>query len=717
MKRADRRAAARSGPTIPAAGEGGAAAGSPRAVAIVLLLLLLPLVIYFPALRGPFLFDDIPGVLENPGVHGLSRVPAMLRLWAPDPDVGYRPLRFVSLAIDWTLGGGSPLVFHLTNVLLHALNALLLWRLLLALGLPGTTAALAAVLFVAHPIQTEAVAYISGRKDLLCAFFYLLALHAFAHGARARGRRRAIDGALFFLSGLAAFLSKEMALTLPAAALLIDVAIRERQGGGRHPAPAGGTFLGRAWRRIRAAVAARPIFYGLLLVLGGAAVVAKVIITPATKVRFTAADIVRDVPLALQTLAWHVRKCVWPWPQVGDLQGLFPRRFETGGGWGTFWNGGGIGATAVGLLIGAAMIAVVARARGERRGPAAGGQLFFAVALLPVLNLVPLNEPAAEHYLYLPWAGLATAAAALLGPVLIARGRTRRVVLALGLLVLASAALLRAGAWSSADRFWTGVLRVNPGDDRAHNNLGLLLLGRGDRGGARREFEAAVAAGRPAYAEAYANLAALLRDDGDPEGALSLLDRGLSAYRDNPLLLSLRGGTLLSAGRVADARRDLERVASLPDGPRQAAPGWPRDRGVARLRDGDASGAVAVLEPAARVAPADASLWTNLGVALLQLERYAEAEAALRHAAGLADAPPIAHRNLAVALLGLGRPSEAAAELEQARRMGDVVPEGLAAAVSRAQREAAGAAPPAAPSGQAGAGVTPPSSTPKTRAP
>jgi protein O-mannosyl-transferase len=641
-----------------------------------IILLALPVLLYWPALHGPFLFDDLPAVVENDSVHGFHDAGRMLRFWEPS-SVSFRPLRYLSFAVDWSLGKGSPLPFHITNALLHGTAALLLWRLLLALVFPAALSFPAALLFLVHPVQTEAVAYISGRKDILCAVFYLLALLASVRGARAgSGLSRALLGAAFLAAGLAAFLAKEMALTLPVAALLLDLG-REAVVPGTADRRRGLSFRARVWAAIRR----RPVFYGLIGALGVLATVEKVIVASATKVEFTAKDMVLGAPLALRTIAWHARKAIWPWPHVADLRGLFPDNVNGSAGWSAFWNGGGVAVTVVGLLVIAALALAARRAVGERRRAAAGGLLFFALALVPVLNLVPLNEPVAEHFLYLPKAGMATATIALASPLMSSRRRRAMAALLIALALLAGMTARRAAAWSDDERLWQATVRANPGNDRARVELGLARLARGARHDAQREFQAAIALGRPPLTQAFANLAVLRRDDGDGEGALRVLEAGLRTWPDDALLLSLRGGARFSAGRVREAREDLERVAGMPGGALAAEPNWPRNLGLARLAMNDPEGAVAILAPAALANPRNASLRTNLGLALFEAGRLVEAERELRAAIALPDALPIAYRDLAVVLLRQGRRAEAAAMLDQARRSGDVIPPSLETAV------------------------------------
>src|SRR5688572_8578215 len=192
------------------------------------LLFLLAVIAYAPALGTPFQFDDHGVVTRDPAVQSLGA-------WWAGAGHGLRPLLKLSYALDWTLGGGSPFVFHLVNVILHLVNVELVMRTFTAAHrarawpfAPLETGALvAAGLFALHPLQTEAVTYVSGRSSSLVTFFVLSALLLYVGGVRAR--RPALWLGLAPLAFVAALATKEAAVTLPAALLLWELTI-ERSG-------------------------------------------------------------------------------------------------------------------------------------------------------------------------------------------------------------------------------------------------------------------------------------------------------------------------------------------------------------------------------------------------------------------------------------------------------------------------------------------------------
>src|SRR5437764_8972928 len=142
----------------------------------------------------------------------------------------YFPLTYTSFRIERTLWGLKPTGYHWVNILLHSANALLLWRLLAELGVPG--AWLAAGIFALHPVQVESIAWITERKNVLMGLFFLLTLLAWIEFLDARGKQRRYLYALALGLYLLALSAKATACTLPAALLLL-LWLRKRPISGR----------------------------------------------------------------------------------------------------------------------------------------------------------------------------------------------------------------------------------------------------------------------------------------------------------------------------------------------------------------------------------------------------------------------------------------------------------------------------------------------------
>lgn len=181
---------------------------------------------FLPALHcGFLLFDDVPILVKNPHVNtGLSWANVRSALFSLNYSYSY-PLDQISHMLDFTIFGKQPWGHHLTNVLLHAANGVLLFLVFRRMTGAFWRSFLAALLFAVHPLRVESVAWVSERKDVLCAFFGLLALWMYirhAEEARRQGGRTKLFYSLSLLFFLFALMSKSMVVTLPCVMLLLD---------------------------------------------------------------------------------------------------------------------------------------------------------------------------------------------------------------------------------------------------------------------------------------------------------------------------------------------------------------------------------------------------------------------------------------------------------------------------------------------------------------
>jgi Flp pilus assembly protein TadD len=208
-----------------------------RQRASVLIIGSLVFLAYSNSLQGEFVYDDVYFIKENPLIRDLTNVPTIFTssFWESSRfpmKSFYRPLVVLSYALNFSLGGFEPFGYHLTNVLLHVANVLLVFALVHLLCRRTVFSAAVALLFGLHPINTEAVAWISGRTDLLGAFFTLgaLALYILAFPPESSERSEARRAQPLLALSLAAFLlglfSKESAATLLGVLVVYEVAFR-----------------------------------------------------------------------------------------------------------------------------------------------------------------------------------------------------------------------------------------------------------------------------------------------------------------------------------------------------------------------------------------------------------------------------------------------------------------------------------------------------------
>jgi tetratricopeptide (TPR) repeat protein len=576
------------------------------------LLFLATLLAYAPAFRAGFVWDDDDHVTKNPM---LESADGLRRIWL---DAGstpqYYPLVHTTFWIERHLWGLEPAGYHAVNVVLHALSAIVLWRLLVLLEVPG--AWLAAALFALHPVHVESVAWVSERKNVLSGLLYLLSALVLLREilalreTRERGRWALLLG---FVLYLAALLSKTVTASLPVAIALVV-----------------GWKRGR-FRRAEVVLLAAMLATGVLLAQLTVALETHQIGTAGMDWSLTAAE---RILVAGRAFWFYLGKLLYP----ANLTFLYPRwSLDQGLPW--TW------------LFPAAAVAALGALLALRKRIGAGpfvALAFFTVTLAPALgffDLYPMRYTfVADHYQYL----------ASIGPLaLLAAGgrhlpaRALRAAGAAVLLVLAALTFERTLAYRNAETLWRDTIARNPGSWMAHNNLAILLAERGEAAGAVEHFEASLAI-RPDHAAAHANLGYLLERGGDLDAAIAHLDRAAALAPDDFNARVHLGDALLRKGRPDEAARHYLHALRVRPGDAEAAARL-GGAGLALARQGRSEDAIEVFRAAARSRPDDADLAYDLGTLLARAGRPAEAvpllEAAVRLRPGFAEA----ERNLALA--------------------------------------------------------------------
>jgi tetratricopeptide (TPR) repeat protein len=469
--------------------------------------LLVAALLYGPTLNHQFLFDDDNLVQKNPAIRSLSNIPAILGLTEGRPV--YRALRELSHALDFAISGEKPWAYHLMNLVYHGLCGWFVFRLARRLlGSPMAGAA-AALLFLAHPIATEAVAYISGRRDLLTTLFFLWGMHAYVRYRDVGGRWRLVG---FFACYVLGMLAKEMAITLPLCCLLFDAWVNLVE---RREAGTGG--LSAVPQAVTGALRRGPWFYGsVFAAAAGLSLYVLLVSRPAIQGSYHGGSFGATVATMMRCFAFYWKQLVFPLHLSGDYSfDAFPvskSLFE--------------GRVLASMAFHAAVIggAVLLLARGAAAGL---GLLWFYVTLIPVSQIIPHREMMAEHYLYLPLVGLALIAGDLL-----ARVRARAGV-AIPAAALAVATVLftvrvhvRNGDYRSPTAFYEATVETSPRCARAHHNLGIAYLDTNRLPEAEKAFRSALEL-QPRYALARYNLGCLYRRTGESAKAEAELKEAL----------------------------------------------------------------------------------------------------------------------------------------------------------------------------------------------
>ncbi|MCX5831730.1 MAG: tetratricopeptide repeat protein [Deltaproteobacteria bacterium] len=432
------------------------------------------------SLPGTFQFDDYNVIVNNSLVHSWSA-------WLADLPHGIRPFLKLTYTFNWTMGWGA-FGFHLFNLAVHAGNTLLVYaiagRILreqtAALSKPGTQMAafLAALLFAVHPVQTEAVTYICGRSTSLMAFFYLAGFYAYQCGVEEN------RGVLIYLAGpvlfVMAILTKEVAVTLPAALLLWEACRRDRGQDKGKPAAllrrqgiywlllgvllAAMLYHPRYWGLLEFSAETRPLRQNILSQINGICyLVSRFLWLPGL-------NIDPDLPVISR------------WTPLLSLQA----------------------ATLIFTLV-LGMVAV-------KKKPWLGfGILWFFLHLLPTNSIIPRLDIANERQLYLSGVGLyllAGQGANLLYERMPQGKSFVRWGLALVFFVLIATTIQRNHAYQNEIALWQDTVQKSPHKARVYNNLGYAFFLAGRYGEAREAYTVALRI-RPDWALPRNNLTAI----------------------------------------------------------------------------------------------------------------------------------------------------------------------------------------------------------------
>lgn len=625
--------------------------------------------IYQPAIQGTWVWDDSEEIIANPVLreHG-----GLARIWLAPAGPDYFPLKTTVQWAEMRLWGVSTEGYHVVNVALHVLSALLLWRLLRKLGV--RSAWLGGLVFAVHPLAVESVAWISELKNTLSLPPLLLSMGAFIDFDR---DRRPGDLVLSWTWFAAAMLCKSSVAMLPLFLLLFAWWRRGRVG----------------WRDCAAAAP----FFAVSLGLGAVtlwfqehrAIVGQDLGLGGFWTRCA---------LAGRALAFYLGKCVLP---IG-LMPIYPR-WSMAPSWpGQFLPWAFIGAVAAWMW----------RRRGGWGRHGLLGLGFIALNLAPVIGLVPMAflrlSWVSDHLAYIALAGAAGLAAAGFD---LGLGRARSAAAAWCLAASALAALAcasrnYAGIFRDDETFWAYAADANPAAWIAHNDLGLDMYHRRlvpeavahfrEALRLKPDFDAAhvnlgnalARSGRAGEAAAEFNEAIRLRPDNtDAMTDLGNLDAGAGRYdeaiaqyeavlriRQSDIVVSVscaeahyhKGNALGNAGRVGDAESEYREALRL----------WPNFRvaranlGLALATEGKWGDGIAELEQVVRLEPGNAEAHAYLGFALVGAGRPGDAIGQYEEALRLKPRVAEVHYNLAVALRDAGRPAEAAAQFEEAARLG-----------------------------------------------
>jgi protein O-mannosyl-transferase len=560
---------------------------------------------YLPGVDGDFLLDDAD-LARNPLV--TDPLAQGIRPWLEAP----RPLAQATFAANYLAVGFDTRGWHLTSIAIHlaaALLALMVARRALSrcgFAQPDLPALLTAGVFALHPLQSEAVAYLTQRSESLAAGLYLLALWLLIESSEAEhpARRWSWRIAAIVVHVLA-LSAKPTAATLPATWLLFAVLLPTS----RCEPHTGWERARREWPAVLPLLALSALF--TWRGLGGA--------RGLSHAGFDIPGLPWTAYLAtqLRVIPSYLGLFLWPWGQCAD------RAFPVSTG---FLEPGVLlgGLVLVGLLV-APFLFVARLVDTESRKAARAatfGVTFFLLSLAPSSSVIPLLDPFAEHRVYLGLFGLALTLGAG-GSAALHRGhgpwRTAGVTLAVTLLlVLGGLAAARARAWSSGLLLWSDAARRQPAKARVEVNLGKALFDAHRPAEALEAFRRAARSRQDPSAprdDVLNNLVTALVAMGRASEARETLQAELAAEPFRANTFALMAQVEFVSGRDGDAIRAAERALSLHPGSVLAL----KYLGMTRLRMGDLEGARQALRQAATGRLLDPMIPSQLGAAEAQL--------------------------------------------------------------------------------------------------
>lgn len=603
-------------------------------------LLLVTLCAYANSLQGEFFLDDFVHIVDNDALRSPWPIRSLL---SHHPS---RPLVMLSLAANFALGGLAPLGYHAVNLAIHLAAGLLLFGLVrrtLAL-LPrysertNTADLLAfavALIWLVHPLQTQSVTYVIQRAEAAMGLLYLACLYCVLRGSRTSRSWPWYMAAV--LAGSLGMGAKEVMVTAPLMVLLYDR-----------------VFLADSWR----AVLERRwgVYLGFLPALAWLVVVT--VTAPAPAAPAAGGEAITPWSyLGSQggVVLHYLRLTLWPDPLCLDY--LWP-----------------VARTPREILLPGAVVAALLTASlvALRRRPPVGflGIAFFLI-LAPTSSILPIDDLAFEHRMYLPLAPLV--ALLVFGYDALARRfvageRIRAGLTAALLLVIVVPLALRTfdrnRDYQDPIAMWRSVLRVAPTNHRAYSNLGSELIRRGEFAAAEAPLKEALRFG-PDYAEAHTNLAVVLTRRGDLAAAADHLQ---SALRTRPGFAKAHynlGNVLTEQGKLSLAMAHLQQALRQEPDYAEAH----GNLGFVLARRGRLEEASVHYEHALRVRPDDASFAVGLGGVLAEQGKLSQAAVHLQRALRLEPDNAEAHRNLGGVFARQGDLAQATAHLQRALRL------------------------------------------------
>jgi hypothetical protein len=446
---------------------------------VFIFLSLITILVYSPVFKGDYVFDDDTFIVNNTYVHDLNHVKQIYTHSTTDGSgIGggnfYRPNQSLSHALVYSLISSKAPAQHALSVLVHLIAVCLLYIFLGLLAFSNMAAFIASAIFAVHPINTEAVSYISGLSDPLCLVFILCACISYIQFKK-QGKPYYL--VFVFLSSVLALFTKESAVMLVAVLLFIELYLQPK--------------------KIKI-VSKEKLILGLLFLLCGGFLYLKFTVFNFTgNISLSGADNEYTQSLWVRFITFctvfpgYMGMLIFPLNQYIEKPYRAYVSFETLG----------IG----GLMLLVAFAYLFFTSIKSNRGLMLSIGIFFAF-LLPVSGIIPTNAIYLEHWLYLPFLGFAITIAMLVEKLNLKNGTAITILFCLFLIVYGSKTIYRNTQWADAIKFYKNEIKYNKRSARIYNNLAMVLNNKGDYFSAINYYGMAISIYN-AYPQTHHNLA------------------------------------------------------------------------------------------------------------------------------------------------------------------------------------------------------------------
>lgn len=492
---------------------------------VIPLILLITLLVYLPALKAGFVWDDVNYIQKNPQIHSINPE----QIFSGYVMGNYHPFTMLTLAIEYQLFGLNAAGYHIVNLLLHLLNVMLVFYAIFLLSNKTKVALIAAILFGIHPLHVESVAWASELKDLLYTFFFLGAYIFYLKYLKNRQRKFYFFALLLFLASL---LSKAMAASLPVLLLLTDY------------------FMGR---KLNIKVWLEKIPFFLLAVIFG--VVAVLAQQSSESIQdISIFTIPQRIVFACYGFITYLEKLILPL----HLSAFYPYPIKSGADLPAQYYIYPV------LLLGLAAFAIYSLRFSKK---IIFGTGFFAVTVILVLQLLPVGDAVmADRYSYIPSIGIFYLA----GEGFYWLWNKNRKVPAIALLSVliiffSVTTWSRSGVWKNGITLWNDVISKYPNTAVAYNNRGGTFLNEKKYDEALNDFNKAIEL-RPNYSGALNNRGIILSDKKRYEEALKDYNKAIELQNDYASAYNNRGLLLMELNRYPEALRDFNKAIELQPG-------------------------------------------------------------------------------------------------------------------------------------------------------